>query len=65
MVRVEGVGKLVGRMRHMSLDAASVPGGLLPLGSEESALQEDQALHIRLGLGSPSWWNQSWFYNPF
>ena len=19
----------------------------------------------RLGLGSPSWWNQSWFYNPF
>ena len=18
-----------------------------------------------LGLGSPSWWNQSWFYNPF
>ena len=18
----------------------------------------------RLGLGSPSWWNQSWFYNP-
>ena len=20
---------------------------------------------VRLGLGSPSWWNQSWFYNPF
>ena len=20
---------------------------------------------FRLGLGSPSWWNQSWFYNPF
>ena len=20
---------------------------------------------LRLGLGSPSWWNQSWFYNPF
>ena len=19
----------------------------------------------RLGFGSPSWWNQSWFYNPF
>ena len=22
-------------------------------------------LGFRLGLGSPSWWNQSWFYNPF
>ena len=20
---------------------------------------------LGLGLGSPSWWNQSWFYNPF
>ena len=20
---------------------------------------------VRLGLRSPSWWNQSWFYNPF
>ena len=20
---------------------------------------------LELGLGSPSWWNQSWFYNPF
>ena len=22
-------------------------------------------LGLALGLGSPSWWNQSWFYNPF
>ena len=22
-------------------------------------------LRLGLGLGSPSWWNQSWFYNPF
>ena len=22
-------------------------------------------LELGLGLGSPSWWNQSWFYNPF
>ena len=21
-------------------------------------------LGLALGLGSPSWWNQSWFYNP-
>ena len=20
---------------------------------------------LGLGLGSPSWWNRSWFYNPF
>ena len=23
------------------------------------------SLGLELGLGSPSWWNQSWFYNPF
>ena len=22
-------------------------------------------IRLGLGLGSPSWWNQSWFYNPF
>ena len=25
----------------------------------------DPSLGLELGLGSPSWWNQSWFYNPF
>ena len=25
---------------------------------------KDRPLVPRLGLGSPSWWNQSWFYNP-
>ena len=25
----------------------------------------DHSLGFGLGLGSPSWWNQSWFYNPF
>ena len=25
----------------------------------------DPSLGLGLGLGSPSWWNQSWFYNPF
>ena len=25
----------------------------------------DPSLGLELGLESPSWWNQSWFYNPF
>ena len=26
--------------------------------------KSDPSPGLELGLGSPSWWNQSWFYNP-
>ena len=42
-------------------------GGVQPgvRGGAGSGLWFRLGLGLALGLGSPSWWNQSWFYNPF
>ena len=34
------------------------------LGLQEMPDTYSDSDESRLGLGSPSWWNQSWFYNP-
>ena len=39
---------------------APLPAQALERGREAPPLAQ-----LGLGLGSPSWWNQSWFYNPF
>ena len=32
---------------------------------DSKAKEAPMPMWLGLGLGSPSWWNQSWFYNPF
>ena len=39
-------------------------GGVVPVGGREGVWLGMGWGGLGLGLGSPSWWNQSWFYNP-
>ena len=47
----------------MATFATSLPSILDPNNNSDPSLGFE--LGLGLGLGSPSWWNQSWFYNPF
>ena len=46
-------------------------GGVVPTGGQRGVWPGVRGASSQgwggggLGLGSPSWWNQSWFYNPF
>ena len=51
------------QISFMAAFAASLLSVLHPNTNSHTSLGWE--LGPRLGLGSPSWWNQSWFYNPF
>ena len=44
---------------------ASYATSLLSILDPNNNFDPRLGLELGLGLGSPSWWNQSWFYNPF
>ena len=53
------------QISFMAAFAQSLLPILDPNNSSDHSLGFRLGLGLELGLGSPSWWNQSWFYNPF
>ena len=53
------------RISFMAAVATSLLSILDPNNNSDPSLGLELGFELGLGLGSPSWWNQSWFYNPF